>query len=448
MATTVSAVASAWHAAVGFYHDMWRTRARRQPLPRRVILTIVRVIVLSVRGFMRDNCLLHASALTYYTLLSVVPVFAMAFGIAKGFRLEDKLNEVIATKLEGQQEVVRYVTEFAQKMLQDASGGVVAGIGVLVLFWSVISLMGNIERSLNTVWGVSRERHIGRKFSDYLSFILLAPLLFVATSSLSVAINKQVTFLVQKIALLGVIAPLVTSMLKLTSYVMAWVLFTFIYMFMPNTRVRFRTGMIGGIVGGTLFVGAQLVYVTFQVGVSRYNAVYGSFAALPLFLVWLQLSWAIVLFGAELTHACDMTELQEFARECENASHSFRSLVALRVAHLVVTHFVAGEKALNAREIAETLELPVRLANETLESLTGAGILSEVVSPGSNVNRFQPARDAHSLTVASVVSALGERGLKDVPFEDSQTTHKLADILNGFSRIIDSSPANVLLKDV
>ena len=214
-----------------FRVDLWRIRLENEPPRRSFLLRQLRIIILALRGFNEDKCGLRASALTFYSLLSVVPVAAMLFGIAKGFGIQNRLEQELVDKLKGQEEVVNYIINFANSMLENTRGGLIAGVGVAVLFWLIIKLLGNIEKSFNEIWGIQTHRSIGRKLSDYLSVMLICPVLLVMSSSLTVFITTQITAITQKIDLLGPISPLILFSLKVMPYCVIWLLFSFMYIF-------------------------------------------------------------------------------------------------------------------------------------------------------------------------------------------------------------------------
>lgn len=427
---------------------VWRIRSSKLPRSKSALLRQLRIIILALRGFGEDKCQLRASALTFYSLLSIVPMAAMAFGIAKGFGFEKKLQVILLEKFPGQEEVVGRVIEFAQSFLENTQGGVIAGIGVFVLFWTVIKVLGNIEKSFNDIWGVKRSRPFARKMSDYLSIMLICPILLIMSSSLTVLITSQVTLIVQKLTILGPLGPIILLSLKLLPFVFLWVLFTFIYTFMPNTRVLFRSGFLGGILAGTVYQIVQWAYINFQIGVGKYGAIYGSFAALPLFLVWLQISWLIVLFGAEVSFAEQNVETYEFEPDCEKVTVNFKRALAVRMMHVCVDNFVKAHAALTAMQMAHHLEIPIRLVRQILFDLTEAGLLVEVKIPNSQETSYQPARDVDHLTIQDVVDALEMHGITDIPVEDGQVFKRIQQSLGAFREKNRRSDDNVILKNL
>ena len=333
---------------------------------------------MAIRRFSDNKCELRASALTFYTLLSIVPVVAMAFGVAKGFGLEKILEAQLLAKLEGQPEVADRLLGFARTLLENTKGGAIAGVGVAVLFWSVIKVLGNIESALNDIWGIARARALGRKLADYLSVMIICPVLLIIASSVTLLVTTQITTMVEGLAFLGYAGGIIIILIKFLPYTVIWFLFTFMYVFMPNTKVQLKSAIWGGVLAGTIYQLTQFTYIKFQVGVSGYGAIYGSFAALPLFLVWLQLSWLIVLFGAEVSFAHQNVAAYEFAADCASLSNRFKRTVALFITHHCVKAFVHAQSAPTAEDIAQELEIPIRLVRSTLFELTEAQILAEI----------------------------------------------------------------------
>jgi membrane protein len=428
--------------------DIWRLQAHKLPPRRSFWITQLRILLLAVRRFNLDKCELRASALTFYSLLSIVPVVAMAFAVAKGFGVEKVLGEQLMTKLEGHEEVAEKIIGFAQSMLENTKGGAIAGVGIVVLFWTVIKVLGNIEKSFNDIWGVKTPRTMGRKLADYLSVIMIFPVLMILAGSMTVLLTTQLSLMLERLSFLGYLAEALIFLIRILPYGVLWLAFTFIYVFMPNTKVELKSALWGGILAGTIYQLVQLAYITFQIGVSKYGAIYGSFAALPLFLVWLQLSWMIVLLGAEVSFAHQNVATYEFEQDCLRVSHSFKRMTALMVASLCVKNFLNAEKPPTAEDISRALEAPVRLVRSALDDLTAARILSEVCSDHRENIAYQPACDIDRLTVAGVIDRLDQQGVATVPIVESTEINKLRETVKRFSEMIEQSPANLKLQDL
>ncbi|MDD5474928.1 MAG: YhjD/YihY/BrkB family envelope integrity protein [Syntrophales bacterium] len=429
-------------------HDIWRVRIKDLPRKQSIFLRELRIFILSVRGFDEDKCLLRASALTFYSLISIVPVVAMLFGIAKGFGFEKHLQVQLMEQFQGHEEVISQVIAFAESLLANTRGGLIAGVGIIILFYAVIKVLSHIEASFNDIWGIQEPRTLGRKFSDYLSVMLLCPILIILSSSVTVFISTQVTLIMEKIALLGMFSSAISSLLTLLPYCIVWVLFSFLYVFMPNTKVNISSGLLAGIIAGTMYQLVQFGYISFQVGAAKYNAIYGSFAALPLFLIWLQLSWLIVLFGAEYSFARQNVDTYEFEPDFLKISTSFKKLLTLQTAHLLVSNFAEGNKPLTATEISHRLEIPIRLVHHILSDLTAAGIITSTEAEKYRDYGYQPARDINTITVQFVIDALEKSGTEAIPAARTAESRTLSEILRTFTDEMAQSPANRLLRDI
>ncbi|MGA7144725.1 MAG: YihY/virulence factor BrkB family protein [Desulfobacterales bacterium] len=431
-----------------FRTDVWRVRAKDLSRTRYLLVKQLRILILTVRGFRKNKCPISASALTFYSVLSIVPVMAMAFGIAKGFGFQKLLEKQLLEKFQGQEEVMNRTVSFAHSLLDNTKGGIIAGIGVVFLLWTVIKLFSQIERSFNGIWEIKTHRTFGRKFSDYLSIMLISPVLFILSSSVTVFITTQITAIAQKVALIGMFSPVIFLMLKFIPYGLIWILFIFMYMLMPNTKVNFSSGLIAGVIAGTIYQIAQWAYIAFQVGVSRYNAIYGSFAALPLFLMWIQLSWIIVLSGAEISYAYQYVDTYEFEPDGRPISPAFKKLLSLQISRFVISRFLKAESPLSASGIAKTLEIPFRLARQILDELVEASILSYTKAEKNKDVSYQPARDINTITINTVIEALEQNGVDNIPVAQTPELSHLSEALKTLNEEIEKSPANRLLKDI
>jgi membrane protein len=230
--------------------------------------------------------------------------------------------------------------------------------------------------------------------------------------------------------------------------VLIWALFTILYIIMPNTKVHFKAGLVGGVVAGTLYQIAQGAYISFQIGAAKYNAIYGSFAALPLFLMWVQISWWIVLFGAELSFANQNVDTYDYEPDCLEVSPRFKKLLTLQITHLLIKNFANGEKPVTDSQISTRLEMPIRLVHNILYDLVESGLVSETITDEDKEIAYQPARDINKLTIQYVLEELEQSGTDIIPVAKTEGHRALSEALKNFSDAMESSPANKLLKDI
>ncbi len=428
--------------------DIWRIPVDEFPPVKKFFLRQLQVFMIAIRGLYEDKVYQQASALTFLTLLSIVPLFAMAFGIASGFGFEKYLEAELARVFAGREEVMEWIMSFTRSMLEATRGGLMAGAGLLFLFYTAMKMFGHIESSFNEIWQIKKSRSYSRKLADYLSVILIAPVFIIVANLFTVFFTARIDQLITSTTVLEYLSPLIMYFFRLIPYILIWVVFTIIYMVMPNTRVRFSSALLAGVIAGTLFQLVQWGYIHFQIGVSRYNAIYGSFAALPLLLMWMQVSWTVVLFGAEISFANQNIEKYEFESETKNMSMYNRRLVSLIVMHLLVKNFQEGLPPATASELSRKLQMPVRLVREVLHKLTEIKVVSEVRTQYDRETAFQPAVDINMITVKYVSDKLDHRGKNILIAKNTDELEKLKSILESFSLEAENNKMNKLLKDI
>jgi membrane protein len=243
-------------------------------------------------------------------------------------------------------------------------------------------------------------------------------------------------------------SPAIFFMLKFVPYGLIWILFVFMYVLMPNTKVNFSSALIAGVIAGTIYQIAQWAYITFQVGMARYNAIYGSFAALPLFLIWIQLSWMIVLFGAEISFAYQYVDTYDFEPDRRLISPAFKKLLSLHITHLIISAFSKGETPLTASNISHTLEIPIRLVKQILDELVEVDILSNTERKENTEVFYQPARSINLITIRSVIQALEQKGINSIPIAQTTELKQLSEAMKTLNDEFEKSSANQLLKDI
>lgn len=422
--------------------ELWKTQVADLTAPRRYFVMYLKIVLLAAREFRQDRANVRASALTLYSLLSIVPVMALVFGIAKGFGLENLLQGWLYTQFPQQRQLMEQAMVFAMRTLENAQGGWVAGAGVVFLIYTVVSMIGNIESAFNQIWSIAKQRSWSRKFSDYLSLILVGPFLILGASSLNVYVGTVVSRAAEAAPLSALLSPVARLALSLGPFLLLWILFSFTYVFLPATKVRLLSGLLGGAVAALLYQVVQSFYIDLQVGVSRANAIYGSFAALPLFLIWLQLSWNIVLFGAELTYHHQNFDVNE--KEERLPVLSFRAIkrLSLGICDYVVVRFLRGEPPPTGEQISLDLRIPMRVLNDILVRLIQARILAETPATVPEENAYLPARDPHLITPVAIMEALESQGENLENAEGEAAWERYSPLLDAFSRCVREHPSN------
>lgn len=407
----------------------------------------LRIIILAARGFNNDKVQLRASALTLFSLLSLVPVIAIAFAIAKGFNIDKSLERAIMENSSFQPEVMDWLLTNGRNALENTSGGIIAGAGVLILFWSVISLLENIENSFNHIWQVRVGRSWARKFTDYLTFLLIAPIFLILSSSLTVFVSTELSEFMSGAPILSFFKPIISFLFQFAPYLLFWVSMTIVFIVMPNTKVKLGPAIISGIIAGTILHLVQWLYFELQFGLTNLNKIYGGFAAIPLFIVWMQTSWIIVLLGAELTFANQ--NISRFEQEFESLKISYfqkRALV-LMIMHRIVRNFSIGEKPMSAETIALGLNIPVRLARDILQDLQSIDLVSMISNDGSDIF-YQPSMDINKLTISYIFMKLDRKGSSQVSISKNEDYTKVVELLEKFDSIVSRSGNNILVKDL
>lgn len=373
-------------------------------------VNVVKTINLSVRSFLNSDLQTQACAMTYRTLLAIVPALALLFAIGRGFGLQSILQDELFKLFPAQHQTVSYALNFVDAYLNSSTEGMFVGIGLVVLLWTLISLFSSIEDTFNLIWGVKQGRSFGRKITDYTAMLLILPVVMICAGGLSVMVSSTLQSLVHW----DFMSPLVSWTLEGTSWVLTWLFFGLLYLLMPNTKVKAQNALIAGVFAGTGFLVLQWLFVTGQLYVSRYNAIYGSFSFLPLFLLWMQLTWVITLAGGVICYSSQNIFFYNFNDAIASMSDSYKQRLNLALCAVIIQRFVDGKGATLVADLAKNYNLPPRLITMLSDKLVAAGVLSVVVvDPQHDVNGYQPALDPSELTVAEVNRRLESIGSTD-----------------------------------
>lgn len=401
-----------------------------------------KLLFYTVQGLSSHGTMVRSAALTFYTLMSLVPVVALVFAVVKGFGLAEGLEQNLYEVLPQSPEVIDYVVDFAQKALARTQGGWVALVGVLTLFWAVIKVFGSIEDAFNNIWEVRSTRSAARKYGDYIAVVVVAPILWVISSSMG-------NYAAEILGVAG--SPALEVLSRAGSLVVAWVMFTFIYVVLPSTKVRLTAALTAGVVAGTAFVLFQWGYVYLQRWMTSYNAIYGSFAALPLFLLWMQISWEILLLGGELSFAYQNVARFDEERESLLVSYDCRRKLMVGVMLLVSRAFRDGRGAVSFSEIRDRLDVPTRIMNNILYTLVQARMLNEIRTEGTEYDlEYAPARDISTLRVYDILSAVDSHGFgrDTIDMRSNRELRRCAEVVERLKDVTRASTENVLLIDI
>jgi len=429
---------------------IWHTPLSELSRRKSFLIRQIRIFVLAARNSLNDKVNLRASALTFYTLISIIPVVAIALAIAKGFGLDQNLESLIRNSKEFSMygDILNPLLESAKNTVQRTRGGYLAGVGVLILLWSVVSLLNQIETSFNHIWQTSVSRPWYRKFTDYLTILIIGPILLILSSSISIFVITSLSDFMDRAPILASFKWIISFLIQSAPYILTWLMLTLLFIVIPNVRVRFMPALISGIIAGTFLKILQWLYLDLQFGITKLSAIYGGLAAIPLFLIFLETCWIVILLGAELSFANQNVSRYEFESEALNISHRQKRSMILMVLYLIVRNFDLGEKPLSAEDISRNLKIPVRLSRDVLEDLSTSELVSVISENEDKMRLYQPAMDINKMTVSFVLSRLDKKGTHELYDVKGREFEKVTEILDRYESIASGSEANILLKDL
>ena len=378
---------------------MWRrTTTELDTWYKRLGYRIIRTIALVVRGFTSKNLNDTAKALTYSLIFAVVPILAMIVAIAKGFGVADVIETQLNASFLGETGMVPTIMAMVQRYLETAQGGLFIGIGILILLWAVYSFFQSVETAFNRIWNVKKSRSILRQATTYIAIVVLIPVLIICSAGITIAVNSTVG------ELEGV---------EMLQFVIVWLLFTVMYIAVPNTKVKFISALIPGILMGTLFQLLQMLSVYLIAFLSRTSIVYGAFATIPILMTWLQYTSLLILIGAQMSYAIQNNEEFEYEKDVNTMSRRYKDFIMVYLLSVIIKRFEADEAPLTAHELAIRDNLPIRVVNQLLSRLVETGILREVYVEDKEEKTFQPSLDTHKISVGMVFERIESQGSEE-----------------------------------
>lgn len=405
---------------------------------RRWVIRMLKFVIIIVESFTKNNLMSFSSALTYSSLMAAVPAIAIIFAVARGFGAGDIIEDHVHESFSANPEMAQYVMDFVNSYLYQTQRGAFIGVGLALLLYTLVNLTTNVETAFNTIWHVDTPRNVYRRFTDYVSVFLLLPLVIIFTSGISIFLMTFRNVLPDY----EFVSSTLEWAIKLTPTVLVCASFTLLYKLMPNTPVKLSAVLVPSILAGVLFQGVQYFYLHYQIKLSSYNAVYGSFAAIPLFMIWLHISWSICLVGARMCYANQNMEEYAFGRTNQRLSRRYRDTLCLLLMSRICKRFSHGGTPYTARTLAQDTRLPQSLVSLFLDELVEAHLLVSFHNDHGNQKHFLPAMDIRHLTVSRVINHIESRGAEylsrrwQLQTEEWQTLRRL----RGMHRSSEETP--------
>ena len=408
-------------------------------------IKLIKTLNLTVKSFLNANLQSQAAALTYHTILALVPALAILFAIGRGFGFHNLLETQLFNYIPAQKETLDTVVGFVDAYLAQSSQGIFVGIGIALLLWTMISLMSNIEGAFNSIWGIKQGRSIWRKITDYTAMLLILPVLMICSSGLSLFMTSTL----QNLFAFDFMSPVISILLKCASYIFTWLFFAAMFMLIPNTKVKFKNALIAGVFTGTGFLILQWIFVSGQMYVSKYNAIYGSFSFLPLLLIWLQFTWVIILSGIAICYSSQSIYRFNFSDKINIISKDYRSKITLAMMAIIVRHFDNGNKAITLDDFTNKYDFPPRIAIEIIEELVEAKLVSKTILIDKDEEiGLQPAVDINKLSIAYVLNRLDNHGASGFVPNFNTNFSEISKALDNIESVITNNAGSTLIKDI
>lgn len=421
---------------------LWQVDIHSLSKTRATVVIATRIIIRVIQDFMQGQLTLRAMSLVYTTLLSMVPLLALSFSVLKAFGIHNQLEPMLLNFLEPFGEKGTELALQIVQFVENIGVGVLGSLGLLLLVYTVISLIQKVESALNFIWHVTSLRNLSQRLSGYLSVVMIGPLLVV--TALGITGSVMSTSLVQQIVAIEPFGSLVIGLSKLVPYLLIIGAFTATYILIPNTNVKFKSALLGGIFAGVMWESVGWGFASFIVGSTKYAAIYSGFAIIILFLIWLYLNWLVLLLGASIAFYHQNPAYQISGAIRQSLGSHAREALALEILRLVGKAFQDGNKHWTAEELVDQLSLPMEIVNEVLEKLLTHELLVHV---GNDSYYFVPGRDLQNITIKEVLDVV--RGRQAGNHErETFADNDIIDLLNELDLMTDKQLANKTIKDL
>ena len=391
-------------------YDLWRQSHMEIHAPKkRWLYRFLQTIILVARGFKDQVLVVRANSLSFALLFAFIPMMALIYAIARGFGFEEIVKSTISSSFLAEANVATVLLDWIERYLETARDGLFLGIGLIVLIWAVYAFFNLLENSFNSIWNVKQSRSFARRMTNYVMTLLLVPVLVVVTSGISIFLNSTEVLA----SVLDGIVPIRKFMLRFLPFVATTGVFTWIFIAIPNTKVKFSSAIIPGILMGLLYQVVQALSMYLVVLFTRMSFVYGAFSAIPLVLIWLNITCWLLLIGAELAFAIQNNDMFAYEKDLKAMSRRYKDYVMLYLLSVIIRRFEAGEAPQTAQDMAADNQLPIRLVQQLLSRLEETVIVRRVYIEDEEEHAFIPALDTKAITVEMVIGRISAQGTEE-----------------------------------
>ena len=427
-----------------FTRSLWRVTEDDVSSGRYKSYNLLKITIQTIKCFIKDRVWIRAAALSYTTLFSIIPILALLFAIAKGFGFSNLMEHLLRNGMM-KNGTMDMVMTFIDNYLEYAKSGVFIGVGIAMLLWAIVNLADSIESNMNAIWEVKKERSYFRKLTDYMALFVLFPIIIILYATVSIFM----TTVYERLAEFYLISSFVHVCVKLAPYLLSGLIMTGLFLFIPNTKVRFKNAFIPGMITGIIFQAFLYIYIQIQMSVSSYNAIYGSFAIIPMFMLWADISWSIILFGVEMSYVSQNIEQYNFGQEADNVSRRYHDFLCVVVMSLICKRFEQGGKPYTATELSDAGEIPIRLTHRLLDELETVGLIYGFSADAkSEIEHFLPAIDINQISVGRLLSTLESHGCEDFKIDHTKEFSSQWDAFIGHKQEVYTKSNAILLKNL
>lgn len=427
-----------------FTRSLWRVTEDDVSRRRYTSYNLLKITIQTIKCFIKDRVWIRAAALSYTTLFSIIPILALLFAIAKGFGFSNLMEHLLRSDLV-ENNTVDMIMTFIDNYLEYAKSGVFIGVGVAMLLWAIVNLADSIEGNMNAIWEVKKQRSYFRKLTDYMALFIVFPIIIILYAGISIFM----TTIYERLAEYYLISSFVHICIKLAPYALSGFIMTGLFIFIPNTKVKFLNAFIPGMITGIIFQAFLYIYIQIQMSVSSYNAIYGSFAIIPMFMLWADISWSIILFGVEMSYVSQNIEQYNFGQEVDNVSRRYHDFMCVVVMSLISKRFQQGGTPYTANELSDAGEIPIRLTNRLLDELEEVGLIQGFsADTKSETEHYLPAIDINQLSVGRLLSTIESYGCEDFKIDHSKEFSNQWNALIGHKEEIYTKSNGILVKDL